>query len=114
MTTTLHHAILEDLGPRVVAGTLAEGQTITMDWVCAEYDVSRTVAREVIQVLVSMHLVDSRRRTGITVRPRSEWDVFNPAVIRWRLAGEKRQAGAQARARPGGGFLPDPLSDFAA
>lgn len=89
---TLHHEILEDLGPRVVTGTLGEGETITLDWVCSEYGISRTIAREVVQVLVSMHLVSSRRRTGITVRPLREWDVFNPAVIRWRLAGADRAA----------------------
>lgn len=92
MATTLHHDVLADLGPRVVSGALAEGEAITLEWVCVQYDVSRTVAREVTQVLAAMHLVQSRRRTGITVLPRSEWDAFNPDVIRWRLAGEDRAA----------------------
>ncbi|UAL31068.1 FCD domain-containing protein [Nocardioides rotundus] len=92
MATTLHHDVLADLGPRVVSGELREGESITLEWVGAEYDVSRTVAREVIQVLVSMHLVDSRRRTGITARPHQEWDVYNSDVIRWRLAGPGRVA----------------------
>lgn len=92
MATTLHHEVLADLGPRVVSGALAEGQAITLEWVCVEYDVSRTVAREVTQVLAAMHLVESRRRTGITVLPRSEWDVYSPDLIRWRLASEERAA----------------------
>lgn len=92
MATTLHHDVLADLGPRVVSGALAEGEAITLEWVCVEYDVSRTVAREVTQVLAAMHLVQSRRRTGITVLPRSEWDAYNPDVIRWRLAGDDRAA----------------------
>lgn len=89
---TLHSDVLADLGPRLVTGGLAEGSTITLEWLAAEYGVSRTVAREVTQVLVSMGLVESRRRTGIRVLPRAEWDVYDPAVIRWRLAGEQRAA----------------------
>jgi DNA-binding FadR family transcriptional regulator len=89
---TLHLDVLADLGPRLVTGELAEGATITLEWLAAEYGVSRTVAREVTQVLVSMRLVESRRRTGIRVLPRTDWDVYDPAVIRWRLAGEQRAA----------------------
>lgn len=89
---TLHSDVLADLGPRLVTGGLPEGATITLEWLGTEYGVSRTVAREVTQVLVSMRLVESRRRTGIRVLPRSEWDVYDPAVIRWRLAGDQRAA----------------------
>ena len=75
---TLHSDVLADLGPRIVGGALPEGATLTLEWLGEEYGVSRTVAREVIQVLVSMGLVESRRRTGIRVRPRQEWDAFDP------------------------------------
>ena len=37
-----------------------------------------------------MHLVESRRRVGVTVRPTEEWNVYDPQVIRWRLAGADR------------------------
>lgn len=87
---TLHADVLARLGPRIVGGMLPSGSVITLDWLGKEYGVSRTVAREVVQVLVSMGLVDSRRRTGVTVCPRAEWDVFDPAVIRWELAGPDR------------------------
>ena len=33
---------------------------------------------------------ESRRRVGVTVRPTEEWNVFDPQVIRWRLAGPDR------------------------
>jgi DNA-binding FadR family transcriptional regulator len=87
---TLYSDVLADLGPRIVEGELPEGSTITLERLCEQYAVSRTVAREVIQVLSSMGLVESRRRTGIRVRARSEWDAYDPAVIRWRLAGNDR------------------------
>lgn len=87
---TLHADVLARLGPRIVGGSLPPGSVITLDWLGKEFGVSRTVAREVVQVLVSMRLVDSRRRTGVTVCADSLWDVFDPAVIRWQLAGPRR------------------------
>jgi DNA-binding FadR family transcriptional regulator len=88
--STLYAGVLAQLGPRIVDGTLPVGTVITLDRLCTEYGVSRTVAREVIQVLVSMGLVESRRRTGIRVLPADRWDDFDPAVVRWRLAGPGR------------------------
>ncbi len=89
---TMHAEVLASLGPRIVDGSLTEGSVITLDWLGAEYAVSRTVAREVVQVLASMNLVESRRRTGIRIRPRGEWNSYDPAVVRWRLDGEQRTA----------------------
>jgi len=88
---TLHEGVLSKLGQRIVNGSLPAGSTITLDWLQREFDVSRTVAREVVQVLASMQLVDSRRRTGVTVLPPGQWDVYDRAVIRWRLAGPERE-----------------------
>lgn len=90
--STLHSGVLGELGPRIVEGSLPVDAKITLEWLSEEFGVSRTVAREVVQVLVSMGLVESRRRTGIRVRPRAEWDAYDPAVIRWRLAGTQRAA----------------------
>ncbi len=87
---TAHSEVLADLGPRIVDGRLAPGESLTLDAIRAEYGVSRTVAREVVQVLASMGLVESRRRTGVTVQPESRWDHYAPSVVRWRLAGPGR------------------------
>lgn len=88
--STIYRGVLAELGPRIVDGSLPVGATITLESLCEEYHVSRTIAREVVQVLVSMGLVESRRRTGIRVMPEDRWDAFNPAVIRWRLDGLRR------------------------
>jgi len=88
---TLHSDILGRLGPRIVSGDLPAGTVITLDWLTKEYQVSRTVAREVVQVLASMRLLESRRRTGLTVQPAQVWDVYDPAVIRWLLEGPDRR-----------------------
>jgi DNA-binding FadR family transcriptional regulator len=88
---TLHEEVLSKLGPRIVTGGLPAGSTINLEWVQQEFEVSRTVAREVVQVLASMRLVDSRRRTGVTVLPSDQWDIYDRAVIRWRLTGPERE-----------------------
>lgn len=90
MASTLHRGVLERVGAAITTGTYPPGHVLTLDQLCAEHAVSRTVAREVVQVLQSMGLVESRRRTGVTVRPHGDWNVFDPSVIRWRLAGPER------------------------
>jgi DNA-binding FadR family transcriptional regulator len=87
-----HANVLDALGGRIAAGTLAHGQVVTLESVCAEFSVSRSVAREAIRVLESMGLVASRRRVGITIQPQHRWNVFDPRVIRWRLDGGDRTA----------------------
>jgi len=81
----LHDSVLTALGGRIASGKLAVGQVLTLEDICGEYAVSRSVAREAIRVLESMGLVASRRRVGITIQPRHRWNVFDPRVIRWRL-----------------------------
>ncbi len=89
--STMYHTCIGELGGRIAQGALEPGTTITLESLGKEFSISRTVARDVVQVLASMGLVRSRRRTGITVLPREEWNVFDPAVIRWRLDGPERR-----------------------
>ncbi|MFE4694926.1 FadR/GntR family transcriptional regulator [Streptomyces sp. NPDC056749] len=86
----LHTHVLDTLGLEIAAGDRAPGLVLRTDELAQRFDVSRTVVREVIRVLESMHLVESRRRVGVTVRPTEEWNVYDPQVIRWRLAGADR------------------------
>ncbi|MFE0460719.1 FadR/GntR family transcriptional regulator [Kitasatospora sp. NPDC058965] len=84
--------LLAELGPAIAGGELAEGAVLRIEELEARFGVSRTVVREAVRVLESMRLVASRRRVGITVQPKRDWDVFDPLVIRWRLAGADRAA----------------------
>ena len=86
----LHAHVLESLGPAITAGDYPPGSVLRTDELAQRFDVSRTVIREAVRVLESMHLVESRRRVGVTVRPTEEWNVYDPQVIRWRLAGADR------------------------
>ncbi|MYR57184.1 FCD domain-containing protein, partial [Streptomyces sp. SID625] len=86
----LHGRVLDTLGPAITAGEYPPGSVLRTDELAQRFDVSRSVMREAVRVLESMHLVASRRRVGVTVRPQHEWNVYDPQVIRWRLAGADR------------------------
>ncbi|GEC04411.1 transcriptional regulator [Streptomyces spinoverrucosus] len=86
----LHGRVLDTLGPEITAGEYPPGSVLRTDELAQRFDVSRSVMREAVRVLESMHLVESRRRVGVTVRAKAEWNVYDPQVIRWRLAGADR------------------------
>ncbi|GAA2519178.1 FCD domain-containing protein [Streptomyces gobitricini] len=86
----LHTHVLDTLGLAITAGECPPGSVLRTDELAQRFEVSRTVIREVVRVLESMHLVESRRRVGVTVRPTAQWNVYDPRVIRWRLAGSDR------------------------
>lgn len=88
----LHDDLLDVLGREIVEGTVAPGAVLTLEGLGARFGVSRTVTREVMRLLESMRLVTSRRRVGIVVRPADQWDVYDPRLLRWRLAGSERTA----------------------
>lgn len=86
----LHEQVLARLGPALVSGELAEGTVLRIDEITRLHDVSRTVARDVVKVLESLQVVTTRRHVGVTVLPRRQWNLFDPRLIRWRLAGPDR------------------------
>lgn len=88
----LHARVLDHLGTAICAGELAPGTVLYIDDLVDRYAVSRSVIREVLRVLSSMGLVESRRRLGTLILARSNWNVFDPQVIRWRLASAGRMA----------------------
>lgn len=88
---TLYSHVLEEIGRRIVDGDPPADTVLTLEAIGQDFGVSRTVARDVVQVLVAVGLVESRRRTGIRVLPADRWDVLDPAVLRWRLAGRDRR-----------------------
>lgn len=83
----LHARLVETLGRRVVADP---GVTLSPDEIGAEFGVSRTVVRETLRVLEAKGLVSARPNVGTRVRPRADWNLFDPQVIDWRLHGPQR------------------------
>ncbi|MGQ1838335.1 FadR/GntR family transcriptional regulator [Kocuria turfanensis] len=87
-----HSGVLDRLGRSIASGDRGPGTVLTLAGLEEEFGVSRTLVREVVRVLESMGLVESRRRVGVTVRPPHDWNPFDPRLIRWRLGGPGRDA----------------------
>lgn len=109
MTATegpLQERVLDGLGLRITAGELAAGTVLTLEGIDREFGVSRSVSREAVRVLAAMGLVTARRRVGVTVGPRADWQVFDPRLIRWRLAGPDRAEQLRSLTELRSGFEP--------
>lgn len=87
----MHTSVAGALGQEIVDGVLEAGDVLTLEQIQARFGVSRTVAREAMRLLESMRTVTAKRRVGVVVLPASEWDVFNPTLIAWRLRGPGRR-----------------------
>lgn len=85
-----HTEVLNTLGAEICSGELAASSVLNSDELEARFEVSRTLVREVLRVLASLGLIESRRRVGTVVLPEAAWDAFSPQVIRWRLASPAR------------------------
>jgi len=92
----LHARVLDLLGLAICAGDLETGSVVRIEQFQERYGVSRSVVREAIRVLASMGMVASRRRVGVQVLPAMKWNLYDPQVIRWRLASPARVAQLQS------------------
>lgn len=89
--TSAFARVLEDLGSRIARGTLPPGSVVTVEALEADTGASRSVIRESVRVLASKGLMRPRQRIGLEVLGESEWRLFDPQVIRWRLESTGRQ-----------------------
>lgn len=83
---TLTRQVLDRLGSDIVTGAIPSGAVLRTQDLQVQFDVSRSVIRDVLRSLKSMNLVQAKRSVGITIRPPQDWDMFAKDVIRWRLA----------------------------
>ncbi|WP_230854957.1 FadR/GntR family transcriptional regulator [Arthrobacter terrae] len=91
-TGGLHAQVVELLGLAFSSGELPSGSILRIEELEERCQVSRSVVREALRVLASMGMVTSRRRIGVSVLPSSEWNLYDPQIIRWRLASAGRIA----------------------
>jgi DNA-binding FadR family transcriptional regulator len=82
----VHGQTVETLAQRIMGGTLAEGATLDIASLQAEFDVSLTVVREALKVLAAKGMVDARPKRGTFVRPRADWSLLDGDVLRWQFA----------------------------
>lgn len=83
--TTRFDDVVDYLGTRICSGRLQPGDVVATEHVEAATAVSRSVVREAVRVLAALGLLESRRRVGAVVLPRTSWNLFSPRVIRWCL-----------------------------
>lgn len=84
--------VADDLGRAIAGARHAPGEVLRTEDLAERFGVSRTVIREAVQALQAKRLLRSSPRVGLTVRPVDEWHLYDPDVIRWRLAGPSRTA----------------------
>lgn len=94
--TGLHARLLDRLGLAICGGELEIGSVVRIDQIQERYGVSRSVVREAVRVLASMGMVASRQRIGVQVLAATRWNLYDPQVIRWRLASPSRIAQLQS------------------
>jgi GntR family transcriptional regulator, galactonate operon transcriptional repressor len=81
----IHGEVVEALGRRILAGDVTEGQTLDVNRLEADLDVSRTVIREALRVLKAKGLVDARQKRGTFVLPREDWNLLDADIMRWQF-----------------------------
>jgi DNA-binding FadR family transcriptional regulator len=79
--------VVEELAYRIVSGVFPEGAVLPPEPVlCEQFDFSRTVIREGLQLLQERGLVRVEQGRGTSVQPRDSWDLLDPVVLRIALA----------------------------
>lgn len=83
--------VVHAIGLRIIGGELPPGTTLPneSDW-GGQLGVSRTVLREATKVLISKGLIESRPKTGTSVRHADHWNLLDPDVLSWQLAAVPR------------------------
>lgn len=84
---TLSRQVVERLGRDIVSGVHPSGTVLRIEDLQRDFGVSRTVIRDVLRHLESLHLTRSRPRVGVRVTEVGRWNVFAPDVVQWRLTG---------------------------
>jgi DNA-binding FadR family transcriptional regulator len=78
----LHEPIVTEMIEAIVSGRHAPGASLPNEIDLAQArGVSRTAAREAMQRLQSLGLIEVRRRKGASVLPRSNWNLLDPTVL---------------------------------
>jgi GntR family galactonate operon transcriptional repressor len=79
-----HGRTVQTIARRVVSGQHQPGDLIDPGLLERELDVSRTVIRETLRVLEAKGMVAARPRHGTVVRPRADWSLLDPDLMRWQ------------------------------
>lgn len=84
--------VVETIGQDIVSRVYPPGAQLPneTEW-CEKLEVSRSVLREALRVLVSKNLIDIRSRAGGRVRSEADWNLLDPDILHWRSQGGDRE-----------------------
>ena len=89
LTPSLATQVSREIGRRVVAGYLPEGELIEDEnKLCERYSVSKPVIREAVKLLVAKGMLKVRRGDGTRVQPRVKWSLLDDDVLAWHQGTE--------------------------
>lgn len=84
----VHGRVVETIGSKIVTGVLREGEMLPKEAeLMVELQTSRTSVREGVKVLSAKGLLETRQKRGTLVRPRNHWNLLDPDVLAWAVAG---------------------------
>jgi GntR family galactonate operon transcriptional repressor len=85
--------VVQVIGQDIATGRFPPGAQLPneTEW-CERLDVSRSVLREALRVLVSKNLIDIRARSGGRVCDQAAWNLLDPDILIWRAQGEQQDA----------------------
>jgi DNA-binding FadR family transcriptional regulator len=80
----IHGSVVDAIGQWILGGAYAPGDLLPREDDLAEkLGVSRTSVREAVKVLSAKGLLQARRRVGVRVLSRDEWNLLDPQVLSW-------------------------------
>jgi DNA-binding FadR family transcriptional regulator len=80
----IHGSVVDAIGRWVLGGTYAPDDLLPReDDLAKQLGVSRTSIREAVKVLSAKGLLQARRRVGVRVRDRDDWNLLDPQVLSW-------------------------------
>jgi DNA-binding FadR family transcriptional regulator len=81
----LHGQLVDSIGRQIVSGHFAAGETLDVNALQEERDISKTALREALRVLAGKGMVEARQKRGTVVRPASAWNLLDPDILRWQM-----------------------------
>lgn len=84
LTPSLSTQVAREIGRRVVSGSYTPGELVEDEAALeGRYQVSRSVIRDAVKILVGKGLLEVRRGIGTRVRSRTNWGLLDDDVMAW-------------------------------
>ncbi|HQZ12023.1 MAG TPA: GntR family transcriptional regulator [Devosia sp.] len=81
-----HGVVTRDIALKIMSGEFPEGSLLPNEADLVDhYRISRTALREAIKTLAAKGLLVSKTKIGTRVMPKSQWNMFDPQLLSWRI-----------------------------